>query len=100
MSLALLSPATDAQVFKCRDADGKVTYTDVPCLKTETSSVVDTRASTNVADHSSVRKEAGRLQSSAAAATASPAPAHGSSSPEVPAPQTPSPRSTPKSGGY
>ena len=61
MSLAFLSPAVEGQVFKCKDADGKVTYTDVPCLRSEASSYVDARA--NVADHSSLRKQAARLQS-------------------------------------
>jgi hypothetical protein len=95
LSLALLSSAAEGQVFKCKDADGKVTYTDVPCLRSETSSVVDTRASANVADHSSIRKEAARLPSSAAT-TGSPGPAQASGSPEPPA--MPS-RSPPKSGG-
>jgi hypothetical protein len=99
LSLAFLSSAAEGQVFKCKDADGKVTYTDVPCLRSETSSVVDTRASANVADHSAIRKEAGRLPSSAAT-TASPAPAQASSGGETPAVQTPSPRSPPRSGGY
>src|SRR5262249_26138571 len=65
LGLASLVPAAGAQVFKCKDAEGKVTYTDVPCLRSETGSIVDTRASANVADHSSIRKEAARLPSSA-----------------------------------
>jgi hypothetical protein len=96
LTLALLSSAAEGQVFKCKDADGKVTYTDVPCLQSETSSVVDTRASANVADHSAIRKEAGRLPGSAAT-TASPGPAQASGSPEPPAMPA---RSPPKSGGY
>jgi hypothetical protein len=80
-SLASAAPAAEAQVFKCKDAEGKVTYTDVPCLRSEASSVVDTRA--NVADHSSIRKEAGRLQSNAA--QVAPQSRSQSSSPEPPA---------------
>jgi len=64
ISLAFVPPAVEGQVvFKCKDADGKVTYTDVPCLRSEASSVVDARA--NVADHSSLRGQAARLQSNA-----------------------------------
>ncbi|HUL64231.1 MAG TPA: DUF4124 domain-containing protein [Burkholderiaceae bacterium] len=93
-SLALLAPAAQAQVFKCKDADGKVTYTDVPCLRSETESVVDTRS--NVADHSSIRKEAARLQ--AAPAAPPPAPSQ-AASPPPPAP-APGPRNEPRTNSY
>ncbi|MBV8209044.1 MAG: DUF4124 domain-containing protein [Burkholderiaceae bacterium] len=66
-SLAWVAPAAEAQtIFKCVDAEGNVTYTEVPCLRSEASSVVDT--SSNSADFSSVRRETGRLQSQAAQA--------------------------------
>lgn len=93
MSLALLSPAAGGQVFKCKDAEGKVTYTDWPCLRSEASSVVDTRA--NVADHGSLRKESARLQRSAPAA---PAPQVQSAPPAPPpAPPPPAPSSPSRS---
>jgi len=86
LGLALLTPAADGQVFKCKDEDGKVTYTDVPCLRSETSSVVDTRS--NVADHTSLRKEATRLQSNevTTAPQSSPQPASPRPPPPAPAP--------------
>ena len=93
VGLACLSPSASAQVFKCKDADGKVTYTDVPCLRSETGSIVDTRA--NVADHSSIRREAGRLQSEPP-----PAPQGQSSPPAPPAPPPPAPSSVQRSNGY
>lgn len=101
MSLALLSPVVQGQVFKCKDADGKVTYTDVPCLRSETSSIVDTRASTNVADHSSIRKEAARLPSGEP--PAAPQAQAQSASPAPPPPATPArsePRPSVRPSGY
>jgi len=91
-SLALLATA-QAQVFKCKDTDGKVTYTDVPCLRSETESVVDTRS--NVADHSSIRKEAGRLQAAPAAPPPAPSP-----SASAPPPPPPGPRNEPRTRSY
>jgi hypothetical protein len=79
LGLGAATPAAEAQqVFKCTDAEGKVTYTDVPCLRSETGSLVDTRS--NVADHSSLRRDAARLPRSEPApprqtAAASPTPA-------------------------
>jgi len=61
-ALLFLAPAAMGQVFKCKDANGKVTYADAPCLPTEANLQVDTRP--NVADHSSIRKEAARMQAS------------------------------------
>jgi len=93
LGLALLTPAAEGQVFKCKDDDGKVTYTDVPCLRSETSSIVDTRS--NVADHSSLRKELPRLQSSEVTT----APQGQSSSPRPP-PPAPAPASERRSSSY
>lgn len=56
----LLSPTAGAQVLKCVDAQGNVTYSDLPCLRSERATVVDTRAASNVADHSFVRAQKGR----------------------------------------
>jgi hypothetical protein len=96
LSVAILVPAAQADVFKCKDADGKVTYTDVPCLRSETESVVDTRSS--VMDSSSVRKEATRLQSTAVATVP---PASGpTASPPPPPPPAPGPRNEPRTSGY
>ena len=91
--LALFAPAASGQVFKCTDADGKVTYTDVPCLRSESSATVDTRA--NVADHSSIRKEATRLPGHEPPPPAPQAPAASPAPPDPPA--RPQQRS---SGGY
>ena len=96
IGLAIIAPAAQSQVFKCKDAEGKVTYTDVPCLRSETSSVVDTRSS--VVDNSSVRKEAGRLRSPEVATGPqgqSPTP----SPPSQPSDQ-PAPRKEQRSSGY
>lgn len=64
-------PAARAQVLKCTDAEGNVTYSDVPCLRSEKTTVVDTRASSNVMDHSSIRAHQGRLAAPQAAAPVS-----------------------------
>lgn len=94
LGLALLSPSVEGQVFKCTDADGKITYTDVPCLRSEASAVVDTRSS--VVDNSSIRREAARLPSSAAP---TPQGAGPSTRSETPAP-VPAARTAPRSNGY
>jgi hypothetical protein len=73
-----------------------VTYTDVPCLRSETGSVVDTRASSNVADHSSLRREAVRLRSSEAASAA--APRQTQAAAPAPPPPAPATRSALRSG--
>jgi hypothetical protein len=83
VGLAALSPAVQGQVVKCTDAEGKVTYTDVPCLRSEASAVVDTRSS--VLDNSSLRREAGRLPNSAAPAPQGSSPST-RSEPPAPAP--------------
>jgi Domain of unknown function (DUF4124) len=72
-------PAASAQVLKCIDAEGNVTYSDVPCLRSEKTTVVDTRASSNVMDHSSIRAHQGRL------------------APQPPAPVSAAPPATPPS---
>ena len=93
--LALLTPAAAGQVFKCKDADGTVTYTDVPCLRSETSAFVDARS--NVADHSSLRKEAARLQSNEV--TTAPQGQTQAASPVSP-PPAPAARSAQRPSGY
>ena len=77
LCVLFLAPSAGAQVLKCTDAEKNVTYSDVPCLRTEKTAVVDTRASSNVLDHSSIRAQKGRLLVPVAAApvySASPAP--------------------------
>ena len=72
-----LAPSAGAQILKCTDAEGNVTYSDVPCLRTEKRALVDTRASSSVLDYSSIRAQKGRLLAPVAAApvySASPAP--------------------------
>ena len=79
-----LAPSAGAQVLKCTDAEKNVTYSDVPCLRTEKTAVVDTRASSNVMDHSSIRAQKGRLFTPVAAApvySAPPAPPPAASTP-------------------
>jgi hypothetical protein len=79
-----LAPPVGAQILKCTDAEKNVTYSDVPCLRTEKTAVVDTRASANILDHSSIRAQKGRLLAPVAEApvySAPPAPP-----PPVPAP--------------
>ena len=56
-----LAPSAGAQILKCTDAEKNVTYSDVPCLRTEKKAIVDTRASSNVMDLSSIRTQKGRL---------------------------------------
>jgi Domain of unknown function (DUF4124) len=72
-----LAPPAGAQVLKCTDAEKNVTYSDVPCQRTEKTAVVDTRASSNVMDHSFIRAQKGRIFAPVAEApvySASPAP--------------------------
>jgi len=57
----LLASPVGAQILKCVDAEKNVTYSDVPCLRAEKAAVVDTRASSNVMDHSFIRAQKGRL---------------------------------------
>jgi hypothetical protein len=59
----VLSPGAAAQVVKCTDAEGHVTYTDLPCLRSEKTAFVDTRAASNEVDHSFIRAQKGRLSS-------------------------------------
>ncbi len=82
LCVLFLAPSAGAQVLKCTDAEKNVTYSDVPCLRTEKTAVVDTRASSNVMDHSSIRAQKGRLFAPVAAAPVYSAP---------PAPPPPSP---------
>jgi len=77
-----LAPSAGAQVLKCTDAEKNVTYSDVPCLRTEKTAVVDTRASSSVLDHSSIRAQKGRLF-----APVAPAPVYSA----PPAPPSPAP---------
>jgi hypothetical protein len=93
LGVGAAATAANAQVFKCTDAEGKVTYTDVPCLRSEASALVDTRS--NVADHSSIRRDAARLP------RGEPAPARQSAA-ESPAPadSTPAVKSVVRSRSY
>ena len=43
LCVLFLAPSAGAQVLKCTDAEKNVTYSDVPCLRTEKMAVVDTR---------------------------------------------------------
>jgi hypothetical protein len=84
LCVLFLAPPAGAQVLKCTDAEKNVTYSAVPCLRTEKTAVADTRASSNVLDHSSIRAQKGRLLAPVAAA-----PVYS----ESPAPPSPSPTS-------
>ena len=94
--LGFSTPVVVGQVFKCTAADGKVTYTDVPCLRSEATALVDTRA--NVADHGTLRKEAARLQSNGAS-TAPQAEAPAAAPPDPP-PRPAAASSSQRSRGY
>jgi hypothetical protein len=61
LCVVLLVPNAGAQVLKCVDAEKNVTYSDMPCLRTEKTALVDTRASSNVMDHSFIRAQKGRV---------------------------------------
>lgn len=77
LCVLFLAPSAGAQILKCIDAEGNVTYSDVRCLRTEKAALVDTRASSSVLDYSSIRAQKGRLSAPVAAApvySASPAP--------------------------
>ena len=56
-----LAPPVGAQILKCIDAEKNVTYSDAPCLRTEKKAFVDTRASSNVMDHSFIRAQKARV---------------------------------------
>lgn len=75
LSVVFLAPSAGAQILKCIDAEGNVTYSDAPCLRTEKRTVVDTRASTSILDFSSIREQKGRLLAPVAAAPVYSAPA-------------------------
>ena len=81
----LLAPPVGAQILKCVDAEKTVTYSDVHLSshgKARSSS--NTRASSNVMDHSFIRAQKGRLFAPVAAA-----PAY--SAPPAPPPPAPAP---------
>ena len=61
LCILFLAPCVEAQILKCVDAEKNVTYSDVPCLRTEKTAVVDTRASSNVMDYSFIRSQKGRV---------------------------------------
>ena len=61
LCILFLAPPVGAQIVKCIDAEKNVTYSDVPCLRTEKTAFVDTRASSNVMDHSFIRAQKGRV---------------------------------------
>ena len=82
LCVVFLAPSAGAQILKCTDAEKNVTYSDVPCLRTEKKAIVDTRASSNVMDLSSIRAQKGRLFAPVAAAPVYSAPP----SPPPPAP--------------
>ena len=67
LCVLLLSSAAGAQVVKCTDAEGNITYTDLPCLRSEKTNFVDTRAASNVVDHTFIRANKGRAAPSAPA---------------------------------
>ena len=81
LCVLLLAPSVEAQIVKCIDAEGSVTYSDMPCLRTEKRALVDTRASTNVMEFSSIRAQKSRVL-----APAPPPPVYSSSAPPPPPP--------------
>lgn len=81
LSILTLATSAGAQIVKCTNAEGDVTYSDVPCQRAEKLALVDTRASSNIVDHSSIRAQKGRVFApvtapvySAPSAPSSPAP--------------------------
>jgi hypothetical protein len=71
LGLGVLFVASTVQAqmaVKCTSAEGDVTYSDTPCLRTEKTAVVDTRAATNVLDYSSIRSQKERVWTPVAAA--------------------------------
>lgn len=83
LCVLFLATSVEAQILKCIDAEKNVTYSDVPCLRTEKMAFVDTRASSNVIDHSFIRSQKGRVFAPVAEAPAYSAP----SAPSSPAPE-------------
>lgn len=80
LCVIFLVPTAGAEILKCTDAEGNVTYSDAPCLRTEKRAVVDTRASTSILDFSSIRAQKSRVFAPAQPASppvysAAPAPA-------------------------
>ena len=67
LCVLFLAPSVEAQILKCIDAEKNVTYSDMPCLRTEKMAFVDTRAASNVMDHSFIRSQKGRVFAPAAA---------------------------------
>ena len=61
LCVLFLAPSAGAQILKCIDVEKNVTYSDVPCQRTEKTAVVDTRASSNVMDHSFIRAQKARV---------------------------------------
>ena len=80
LCVLFVAPTAGAQIVKCIDAEGSVTYADVRCLRTEKTAIVDTKASTSVLDFSSIRAQKGRVL----APVAAPAPVY--SAPPAPPP--------------
>ena len=77
LCVLFLAPSAQAQILKCIDAEKNVTYSDVPCLRAEKRALVDTRASSNVMDHSFIRAQKARVFAPVAEAprySAAPAP--------------------------
>ena len=61
LAALLLAPPVEAQILKCIDVEKNVTYSDVPCQRTEKMAIVDTRAATNVLDYSFIRSQKSRV---------------------------------------
>ena len=61
LCVLLVASPVGAQILKCIDAEKNVTYSDMPCLRTDKVAFVDTRASSNVMDHSFIRAQKGRV---------------------------------------
>ena len=82
LCVILLPPSVGAEIVKCTDAEGNVTYSDAPCQRKEKRVVVDTRAASNVLDYSFIRSQKARVFAPV------PAPVYSSSpSPPPPAPE-------------
>jgi hypothetical protein len=61
LAALFLAPPVEAQILKCIDMEKNVTYSDVPCQRTEKMAIVDTRAATNVMDYSFIRSQKSRV---------------------------------------
>lgn len=85
LCVLFFSSAAAAQVVKCTDAEGNVTYTDLPCLRSERTKFVDTRAASNVVDHTFIRANKG---AASAAASLPPVPVSYLTSSATPAPSS------------